>query len=186
MNDQQIIDLYWRRSEDAVRETEAKYGPYCRTVAGNILADRLDAEECVSDAWLRAWNAMPPHRPNKLRLFLGKLTRSAACDALRSRTARKRGGGECLLALEELGECVPPVPGAARAVEERELAEILSRFLRALPERDCNVFLRRYWYAEPLEEIARRYGMKLNTVKTRLFRIRGRLRDYLEKEGILL
>ena len=91
-----------------------------------------------------------------------------------------------MLALEELGECVPAVPGADRAAEERELAEILDRFLRSLPERDCNVFLRRYWYAEPLEDIARRYGMKLNTVKTRLFRIRGRLRDYLESEGILL
>ena len=115
MNDQQIIDLYWQRSEEALRATEEKYGAYCRAVAGNILADRLDAEECVSDTWLRAWNAMPPYRPNKLRLFLGKLARSAACDALRSRTARKRGGGECLLALEELGECVPAVPGADRA-----------------------------------------------------------------------
>lgn len=186
MNDQQIIDLYWRRSEDAIRETEAKYGPYCRTVAENILADRLDAEECVSDAWLRAWNAIPPHRPNSLRLFLGKLTRSAACDVLRLRNAQKRGGGARPLALEELGECVPAVPGADRAVEERELTELLNRFLRALPERDCNVFLRRYWYAEPLEDIARRYGMRTNTVKTRLFRLRGRLRSYLEREGILL
>lgn len=186
MNDQQIIDLYWRRSEDAVRETEAKYGPYCRTVAGNILADRLDAEECVSDTWLRAWNAMPPHRPNKLRLFLGKLTRSAACDALRSRTARKRGGGECLLALEELGECVPSVPGADREVEDRELERMVDRFLHTLPERDCSVFLRRYWYVEPVERIAARYGMKENTVKTSLFRTRRKLRTYLEKEGILL
>ena len=186
MNDQQIIDLYWQRSEEALRATEEKYGAYCRAVAGNILADRLDAEECVSDTWLRAWNAMPPHRPNKLRLFLGKLARSAACDALRSRTARKRGGGECLLALEELGECVPAVPGADRAAEERELAEILDRFLRSLPERDCNVFLRRYWYAEPLEAIAKRYGMKVSTVKTCLYRSRGKLRNYLEGEGIFL
>lgn len=186
MNDQQIIDLYWQRSEEALRATEEKYGAYCRAVAGNILADRLDAEECVSDTWLRAWNAMPPYRPNKLRLFLGKLARSAACDALRSRTARKRGGGECLLALEELGECVPAVPGADRAAEERELAEILDRFLRSLPERDCNVFLRRYWYGETLEEAARRYGMKLNTVKTSLYRSREKLRKYLEKEGVAL
>jgi len=186
MNDQQIIDLYWRRSEDAVRETEAKYGPYCRTVAGNILADRLDAEECVSDARLRAWNAMPPHRPNKLRLFLGKLTRSAACDALLSRTARKRGGGEYPAALEELGECVPSVPGADREVEDRELERMVDRFLHTLPERDCSVFLRRYWYVEPVERIAARYGMKENTVKTSLFRTRRKLRTYLEKEGILL
>lgn len=186
MEDRQILDLYWQRSEDAVRETERKYGGYCRTVAGRLLADRMDVEECVSDTWLKAWMAIPPHRPNRLQLFLGKLARTRACDMLRAQTARKRGGGACLLALEELGECVPAAPGADRAVEERELTELLNRFLRELPERDCNVFLRRYWYAEPLEDIARRYGMKVNTVKTRLFRLRGRLRDYLEKEGILL
>lgn len=185
MEDRQIIELYWRRSEDAVQETEAKYGPYCRTVAGRLLADRLDVEECVSDTWLRAWNAIPPHRPSRLRLFLAKLTRTRACDILRAQSAQKRGGGECLLALEELEECVPAVPGAEQILEERELMELLNRFLRELPERDCQVFLRRYWYAEPLEDIARRYGMKVNTVKTRLFRLRGRLRDYLESEGVL-
>ena len=105
---------------------------------------------------------------------------------MRSRTAQKRGGGEYPAALEELGECVPSVPGADREVEDRELERMVDRFLHTLPERDCSVFLRRYWYVEPVERIAARYGMKENTVKTSLFRTRRKLRTYLEKEGILL
>lgn len=186
MEDSAIIELYWRRSEDAIRETAAKYGAYCRSVARGLLADARDEEECVNDTWIKAWNAMPDSRPDRLRLFLGKITRRLACDALRSRNARKRGGGVVVEALEELGECVPSSPGADMIVEDRELEEILNRFLRTLSERDCNVFLRRYWYGETLEEVSRRYGMKLNTVKTSLYRSREKLRGYLEKEGIAL
>lgn len=186
MEDCAIIDLYWRRSEDAIRETAAKYGPYCRSIARGLLSSPQDQEECVSDTWMKAWNAMPDNRPSRLKLFLGKITRRLACDALRARNAQKRGGGVYEEALEELGECVPSVPGADKIAEDRELEEILSRFLRTLPERDCSVFLRRYWYAEALEEIARRYGMKGSTVKTSLYRSREKLRKYLEKEGIAL
>ena len=98
MQDQQIVELYWRRSEEAIRATADKYGPYCRTVAKNILADPRDAEECVNDTWIGAWRAMPPHRPNRLRLFLGKITRRTACDRLRAGGAQKRGGGEYMAA----------------------------------------------------------------------------------------
>ena len=129
---------------------------------------------------------MPPHRPNRLRLFLGKITRRTACDRLRAGGAQKRGGGEYMAALEELGECVPPSPGADQAVLDRELEALVNRFLGGLPARDCNVFLRRYWYVESLEAIAARYGLKENTVKTILRRTREKLRVYLEKEGILL
>lgn len=184
MDDQTIIDLYWRRDETAVTVTQAKYGPYCYRIAANILADSQDAEECVNDTWLGAWNAMPPHRPALLRAFLGKITRNLAVDAVRFHSAQKRGGGAYLAALEELTDCVPAVPGADRTVEDRELTEILNRFLRTLSERDCNVFLRRYWYAESLEAIARRYELRENTVRTCLFRTRNKLRKYLEKEGI--
>lgn len=186
MQDQQIVELYWRRSEEAIRATADKYGPYCRTVAKNILADPRDAEECVNDTWIGAWRAMPPHRPNRLRLFLGKITRRTACDRLRAGIAQKRGGGEYTAALEELGECVPTSPGADQAVLDRELEALVNRFLGGLPVRECNVFLRRYWYVEPLEAIAGRYGLKENTVKTILRRTREKLRTYLEKEGILL
>lgn len=186
MEDKQIVELYWRRSEEAVRLTADKYGPYCRTIAGNILSDPRDAEECVNDTWIGAWNAMPPHRPNRLRLFLGKITRCAACDTLRAGAAQKRGGGEYTAALEELGECVPSSPGADQAALDRELEELVNRFLSGLPARECSVFLRRYWYVERVEAIASRYGLKENTVKTILRRTRGKLRTYLEKEGILL
>lgn len=186
MHDQQIVELYWQRSEEAIRATADKYGPYCRAVARRILPDPRDTEECLNDAWIRTWNAIPPHRPSRLRLFLGKITRRAACDALRASAAQKRGGGAYTAALEELGECVPASPGADQAVLDRELEELVCRFLRGLPARACNIFLRRYWYVEPLEDIASRYGMNVNTVKTSLYRTRGKLRSYLEKEGILL
>ena len=186
MEDREIIELYWRRSEDAIRASEAKYGGYCAAIARNILLDRQDAEECVNDTWIGAWNAIPPHRPGRLGLFLGKITRSLACDALRARNARKRGGGQRPAALDELAECVPAGGGPEEAIEARELEETLNRFLRGLPERDCNVFLRRYWYAETVEAVAERYGMKENTVKTSLYRTRKKLKAYLEKEGVVL
>ncbi len=186
MEDEVIVELYWQRDEEAIRASQTKYGGYCGSIAQNLLADRLDAEECVNDTWAGAWEAMPPHRPQRLRLFLGKITRRLACDVLRAKNAQKRGGGEYPAALEELGECVPPAPGVEAAVEARELEELVDRFLHTLPERDCSVFLRRYWYAEPLGAVAERYGLKLNTVKTSLFRTRKKLRTYLEKEGVLL
>lgn len=186
MDDSAIVNLYWSRSEDAVRETAVKYGAYCRSIARGILGNPQDEEECVNDTWVKAWNAMPYNRPNRLGLFLGKITRGLACDAVRAQNAQKRGGGVYVEALEELGECVPGSPGADQIVEDRELEEMLNRFLHALPERDCNIFLRRYWYAETLEEVARRYGVKLNTVKTSLYRSRVKLRKFLEKEGVAL
>ena len=186
MEDQAIIELYWQRNEEAVRATAEKYGSYCRSIARNFLADRRDQEECVNDTWMGAWNAMPPHRPGRLRLFLGKITRSLACDALRAHTAGKRGGGVYPEALEELSECLPAAASVDQAVEDRELERLINRFLHALPERSCSVFLRRYWYAESLEAIAERYGMGESAVKSSLFRSRKKLRAYLEKEGIAL
>ena len=187
MQDQEIVELYWRRDEEAIRASQSKYGGYCSHIAGGILADRQDAEECVSDTWLRSWNAMPPHRPNCLRLFLGKITRGLACDKVRAQNARKRGSGVYLEALEELGECLPAArESAEEAVEARELERTVNAFLHTLPEQACSVFLRRYWYAEPLEDIAKRYGMSVNTVKTSLFRTRRKLKTHLEKEGMMV
>lgn len=184
MEDKDIIALYWARSEEAIRRTAEKYGAYCSRIIRRVLGDGRDAEECLSDTWLGAWNAMPPHRPGRLRLFLAKITRSLACDRVRAQSARKRGGGVYTVALEELEECLPAVPGADQAVEDRELERMVDRFLHTLPERACSVFLRRYWYAERIEDIAGRYGMGVNTVKTSLFRTRQKLKAYLEKEGI--
>ena len=185
MEDHEIIELYWRRDEEAIRASQARYGRYCLHIAGAILADRQDAEECVSDTWLRAWNAMPPHRPVCLRLCLGRITRALACDQVRAQHTRKRGGGTYEEALEELAECLPAAQGTEQAAQARELERAVNAFLHTLPEQACNVFLRRYWYAESLEDIAGRYGMKTGTVKTSLFRTRRKLKDYLEKEELI-
>ena len=186
MEDQRIIELYWQRDQTAISRTDDKYGGYCRTIAYRLLRDEQDSEECVNDTWLRAWNAMPTHWPDHLGAFLGRITRHLACSRWRERQAAKRGGGELPVLLEELTACVPSVPSAAQEVEDRELERLINAFLRALPERECNVFLRRYWYGESLAEIADRYAMKLNTVKSCLYRTREKLRDHLEKEGIRL
>lgn len=186
MEDSRIVDLYWRRDSEAIRETNAKYGGYCAAIARRILSDQRDAEECVNDTWLGAWNAMPEHRPDHLAAFLGKITRCLAFNRWRAGRADKRGGGELPLVLEELDGCVPGCLSAAQAVEDAELEQMVNAFLHTLPAQACNVFLRRYWYAESVSEIARRYGMKEPAVKSSLFRSRGKLKRYLEEEGILL
>lgn len=184
MKDCAIVDLYWSRNPEAIAHTCEKYGSYCRAVARNILPDRRDIEECVNDTWLNAWNAMPEDRPSLLAQYLGKITRNLALNRWRAGHAEKRGGGELPLVLDELTECVSSA-GTLQAVEALELEEAVNRFLHTLPERECNVFLRRYWFAESAEEIARRYGMRENTVRTSLFRSRKKLQRYLEKEDLL-
>ncbi len=186
MKDTEILDLYWERSEEAIAESQKSYGNYCFSIAWNILRAREDSEECVNDTWLRAWNAIPPNRPARLGLFLGTITRNLSFDRWKQKNAMKRGSGEMNAALDELAECVPAAGSTEEAVEEAELQRILNRFLGTLKERERNIFLRRYWYAEEYGDIAKRYDMKLNTVKTTMFRIRGRLREYLEQEGVVL
>ena len=150
MEDQQIIELYWARSEQAIRESETKYGAFCLSIARNILAQEQDAEECVNDTWLRAWNAMPPHRPARLSTFLGKLTRNLSFNRYKARRAGKRGGGQLPLVLDELGECVSGREDVEGAVDRKELIRALDDFLTALPRRSRDLFVRRYWYADPI------------------------------------
>lgn len=186
MRDEEILDLYWSRNEKAIVETEGRYGKYCYSIAFHILHDREDSDECVNDTWLRAWNAIPPGRPERLSLFLGTITRNLSFDKWKRKKAMKRGNGEVEVTLDELAECVPAANSTEDAVEAAELKRMLNDFLHTLPEKDCNVFLRRYWYVEEYHEIAKRYGMNLNTVKTSLFRTRRKLKDYLEREGVIL
>lgn len=185
MEDHAIVDLYWSRNPEAIRRTGEKYGSYCRAIARNILPDHRDVEECVNDTWLSAWNSMPENRPGLLAPFLGKITRNLAFTRWRASHTEKRGGGELPLVLEELAECVPAASNAFQAVEAEELEAAVNRFLHTLPERECNVFLRRCWFTEPMADIAKRYGMREATVRTSLFRSREKLRRYLEKEGLL-
>lgn len=184
MEDREIIDLYWDRQERALTETQKKYGAYCWRVAWNILRSREDSEECVNDTWLRAWNAMPPQRPAVLPSFLGCITRNLSLDRFKAGRTGKRGGGQIMLALEELDYCLPGAESAEQAAEEAELAASIDRFLRSLPEKDCCIFLRRYWYVDSVLEIACRYHMAEGTVKSTLHRTREKLRVWLEQEGI--
>ena len=140
MEDQQIIDLYFARSETAIAETERKYGAYCRTIAGNILSNLQDCEECVSDTWLRAWNAMPPQRPARLGVFLGRITRNLALDRWRARTSESRGGG---VIPEELGECLTAGDPTGAMTDRVVLTQLLNRFLEGLPPKKRKLFLRR-------------------------------------------
>ncbi len=182
MEDDKIVELYWQRSADAISETADKYGAYCFAIAENILHSAEDSDECVNDAWLHAWNAMPPQRPRVLRLFLARITRNLAFDRFRARAAEKRGGGELDLVLDELGECLGG-GDAQSACEAEELRRSIGRFVRSLPEREGNVLVRRYFFAEPVAQIAKGYGLSENHVMVILSRTRKKLKAHLLKEG---
>ena len=183
MEDREILELLGERDEAALRETKAKYGAYCLAVARNVLGSEEDAEECLSDALLKLWNAVPPETPRDLRAYLAKLTRGAAIDRLRAASAQKRSGGEALLPLDELAECVPGAGDAESEVMGRALGEAVDRFLRKQNARDRALFVRRYFFAESNAQIARRFAMRENSVSAALMRLRRRLRSELEKEG---
>ena len=185
MEDPQIIDLYWSRSETAISETANKYGSYCYSIAYNILTNNEDAEESVSDTYMAAWKAMPPKRPSILATFLGKITRHLSIDRWRSRNRYKRGGGEIILALEELGDCAADDQTVEKAYERKQLALVFNCFLESLPETERQVFLCRYWYLDPISEIANYYGFSDSKVTSMLHRTRKKLRAVLEKEELL-
>ena len=185
MDDSRIIELYWQRAEQAVVETDAKYGGYCYAIAYNILSNREDAEESVSDTYLAAWRSIPPKRPSILSAFLGKITRYISLDRWKSRSAYKRGGGEVPLALEELEDCVSGGESPEETLLRRELVMRLNRFLEELPETERRVFLCRYWYLDSVSDIARRFGFSESKVTSMLHRTRQKLRKSLEKEVLV-
>ncbi len=182
MEDEQIVALYWARDEAALTESDRKYGAYCQSIAWNVLRSREDADECVNDTWLRAWNAMPPEKPDILSAFLGRITRNLSLDRYRRLHAAKRGGGLEVIDLE-LDDCSAG-PGLDSHLDAIATAEAISAFLRASDQTTRVIFLRRYWYADSIQEIARRYHISESKVKSLLYRSRKRLRRYLEEEGI--
>ena len=184
MDDASIIELYWARAERAIAETDAVYGRFCYRIAHNILFDPQDAEESVNDTWLAAWNAMPPHRPSCLKMFLGKLTRRISVSRLRQNTAAKRGGGETELALNELSECIPAPGGVEGELEAKELEAAVNQFVRTLPETERSLFIGRYWLVMPVNELADRLGMNRSTARSTISRTRKRLQEYLCKEEL--
>ena len=183
MDDSKIIELYMERSEQAISETSKKYGRYCHYIAYSILHNDEDSEECVNDTWLRAWNAMPPERPDYLKLFLAAITRNLSLARLKERKTAKRGGGAAALALDELSECVSGSPEVEDAVIAKELSESVGRFLDTLPPETRKLFLRRYFFLESAEEIAQMYAMRPGTVTVALHRTRKKLREHLKREG---
>lgn len=185
MDDKKIVDLYWSRSESAISETDTKYGKYCYSIAYNILTNNEEAEESVSDTYMAAWKHIPPRRPSNLAAFLGRITRHIAIDRWRSRNRHKRGGGEMVLALEELDECIADNQTVEQAYERKQIVLMFNQFLDTLPETERQVFLCRYWFLDSISDIANYFGFSTSKVTSMLHRSRKKLRGVLEKEGII-
>lgn len=186
MKDEEILRLYRERSEAALAETERQYGALCGAIARNILRNRQDAEECVNDALHRAWCSIPPEEPRSLAAYLGRITRNVALNRLEKQNRQKRGGGEITLIWEELGEMLPDRDTPEQHWERRAIAAALERFLRGLTPEERILFLRRYWWAEPLKTAAAHCGIPARRAKSILERLRRALRSELEKEEITL
>lgn len=183
MEDIQIIDLYWQRNEQAIEETGKKYGNFCHRIAMNILHNFQDSEECVSDAYGRCWDTMPPQRPMSLRAYLGAILRNLSISRCRAAHAMKRFGGAELL-LSELEDCIPSPDNVQRSVEAAELSGLIARWLRGLEREDRALFIRRYWNGDSVKELAGELGVRPNALTKRLLRLREALRRSLEKEGV--
>lgn len=182
MTDQTILDLFWQRSEDAIRCTAEKYGAYLMKIAMNILRQNEESEECVSDTYLSAWEQIPPDCPQRLLPYLGRITRCHALNRWDYLTAQKRNPEFCVQ-LEELAECLSSPDTVESQYEGQELSAAISAFLRTLDARKRNVFIRRYWFSDSFADIARRFGISEGSARILLFRVRGQLKAYLEREG---
>jgi len=184
MDDHQIIELYLSRDEQAIKETDAKYGKLCLRVAINILSNAEDSKECVNDTYLVVWNKIPPTRPNNFTAFICKITRNLSLKKLEAANAMKRTSA-AILSLDELEETLPDAH-ISPEIGDEELGKLISAFLRRQSENERNVFLRKYWFFDSIKDIADRYSFSENKVKSMLFHTRRKLQAYLEKEGIEL
>lgn len=183
MTDEKIVELYWERSEEAIKETQKQYGRYLHYIAKEILQDEEDAKEIVNETYLKAWNSIPPQRPNPLKEFLGRMTRQISLNRLEQNKAQKRGGGQYLHALDELTECIPDGSGSEDLASNIDLTDAINRFLRSLPIEQRRVFIKRYWYMSSIADTAISFGMSESKVTSILFRVRNKLKDHLTKEG---
>lgn len=186
MEDSEIVALYWQRNEAAIEETQQKYGRYLAKIAHNILSNREDGEEIVNDTCLKAWNSIPPNRPDSLTAFLGKIARRLSIDALRTRTRKKRGAGEYALSLSELEECVPSKAGPEEQLELSLLAQTINEYLRTLAPQARNAFIGRYFYLDSLKDVAVHLGISESKTKSMLYRVRQGLKTYLTQEGFMV
>ena len=186
MDDAQIVQLYWDRSEQAIPATADKYGNYCTSIAKNILVNKQDAEECVNDTYLNAWNSIPPNRPGNLSTFLGKITRNLSIKRYNRNAADKRGGGQLPVVLDEMLELVSDTDSVEQEIDRRELVKAIDTFLEGLSREKRGIFVCRYWYFDSIPAIASRFGMTENHVSVTLNRIRSKLRKYLTEKGFEL
>ena len=184
MQDEEIVGMYWLRNEKAIQETDRKYGRYLFKIAYNVLSDLEDSEESVNDTYLAAWNSIPPTRPRSIFAYLGKICRHAAFDLVDKRNAEKRSA-RLLELSQELQQCIPDRMAEAQ-LESRWIGTAINRFLGTLSVRERQIFVRRYWYGDSVNDIAAAFGIRQGAVKTRLFRTREKLKTYLEQEGIEL
>lgn len=186
MDDKGIISLFEKRSEAAIQETAKKYGKYCHYIAYRILYNEQDSEECVNDTYYKAWENIPPHHPDRLSTYLGKITRNFALNKWNYYNADKRGKGQIPVILEELQESVPAADAVEQMVNEIYFANVCNRFLETLPKQKRIIFMRRYWYMNSIKEICADFRMSESKVKMLLMRLRADFRKFLEKEGVSL
>ena len=180
MDDYDIVELFWQRSEDALIECKTKFGGYCRIIAKNILHDDGHTDECINDMLLRVWNAIPPEKPQHLKAFLAKVIRNLALDRYAATHTQKRGGGSMEVALEELADIPAP-----ESIEEGEITQSINTFLHSEPPENADIFIKRYWYLCSIKEIAIEYKYSESKVSSLLLRMRGRLKQLLESENLL-
>ena len=179
MEDHNIVDLYWFRDENAISETDKKYGSYCNTIANNILYNLEDSKECVNDTYLKT---IPPTRPKILKAFLGKITRNLALNIYKSKNCQKRKG-EVPLVLDELKECIPSQNDIDTEMEEKYLTEYINEFLKSLPREKRIIIVQRYWYLYSIKDIAEKNNLSQSNVKMTLSRFRTKLKEFLEERG---
>lgn len=183
MDDAKIIELFWARNENAITAISEKYGAYCRIIAKNILGNSEDAEECVNNTYLSAWNSIPPNKPEKLCAYLGKITRNLSLNMYKRDTAEKRGGRESTLIFNELSEFISDKETVEDEFERQELIKIINDFLKELTAEKRNIFICRYWYFDSISDIGARFKKSENNISVILNRLRVKLRDYLSERG---
>ena len=185
MEDEQIIDLYFCRDEAALRETATKYGTFCMNIAMNVLSAREDAEECVNDTYHKVWNCIPPTRPDSFKAFLGRIVRNFSISKYRALHAEKRFNGLDVM-LSELDDCIPAIGGVEQEMDAKELSEYINAWLKELETEDRVLFVRRYWYGDEVRKLAKNCGISAAQMSQKMLRLRRKLKEYLEKEGVVL
>lgn len=185
MDDKQIIELYFERNEQAIKETETKYGTFCHRIAMNILGIHEDAEECVNDTYYSVWKQIPPTVPEVFKVYLGRITRNLSISRFREMRAKKRYSSMEIM-LSELNDCVPSSSNVEQTIEVMQLSDYISEWLDSLPEEDCALFVRRYWFGDEVQELAKKCGITAAKMAQRMLRLRKSLKAALEQKGVAL